>query len=159
MFCFSLLVLITDVSQQYCENIRSLKTLFGPCHVQILRINNGFYRYDNNDWLIVLGFNDMSTLVGHFVLSPREREKRDSRGDETSWQEVRNANHSTTCMDASLWIYDFGWFSVNGPVITVKIMSSWYYGYMKTYRQYFVIIFYLGSDWEWFVSEISHTTS
>ena len=32
--------------------------------------------------LIVLGFNDMSTLVGHFVSSPREREKRDSKGDE-----------------------------------------------------------------------------
>ena len=34
--------------------------------------------------LIVLGFNDTSTLVGHFVSSPREREKRDrrdSRGD------------------------------------------------------------------------------
>ena len=29
--------------------------------------------------LIVLGFNVMSTLVGHFVLSPREREKRDRR--------------------------------------------------------------------------------
>ena len=26
------------------------------------------------DWLIVLGFNDTSTLVGHFVSSPRERE-------------------------------------------------------------------------------------
>ena len=32
--------------------------------------------------LIVLGFNDTSTLVGHFVSSPREREKRDSKGDE-----------------------------------------------------------------------------
>ena len=35
--------------------------------------------------LIVLGFNDTSTLEGHFVSSPREREKRDrreSRGDE-----------------------------------------------------------------------------
>ena len=30
--------------------------------------------------LIVLGFNDTSTLVDHFVSSPREREKRD-RGD------------------------------------------------------------------------------
>ena len=30
----------------------------------------------------VLEFNDTSTLVGHFVSSPREREKRDSRGDE-----------------------------------------------------------------------------
>ena len=27
--------------------------------------------------LIVFGFNDTSTLVGHFVSSPREREKRD----------------------------------------------------------------------------------
>ena len=38
--------------------------------------------------LIVLEFNDMSTLVGHFVSSPREREKRDrrdSRGDENEW--------------------------------------------------------------------------
>ena len=29
--------------------------------------------------LIVLGFNDTSTLVSHFVSSPREREKRDRR--------------------------------------------------------------------------------
>ena len=36
--------------------------------------------------LIVLGFNDTSILVGHFVLSPREREKRDSRGDERKGQ-------------------------------------------------------------------------
>ena len=28
----------------------------------------------------------MSTLVGHFVLSRREREKRDSRGDEREGQ-------------------------------------------------------------------------
>ena len=39
--------------------------------------------------LIVLGFNDTSTLEGHFVSSPREREKRDrreSRGDERKGQ-------------------------------------------------------------------------
>ena len=39
--------------------------------------------------LIVLGFNDTSTLEGHFVSSPREREKRDrreSRGDERDGQ-------------------------------------------------------------------------
>ena len=29
--------------------------------------------------LIMLGFNDTSTLEGHFVSSPREREKRDRR--------------------------------------------------------------------------------
>ena len=38
-----------------------------------------------HEYIIVLGFNDTSTLEGHFVSSPREREKRDrreSRGDE-----------------------------------------------------------------------------
>ena len=50
------------------------------------------------NWLIVLGFNDMSTLVGHFVSSPREREKsdrRDSRRDEREGQgRKRNRNES-----------------------------------------------------------------
>ena len=52
-------------------------------------------------FLIVLGFNDTSTLVGHFVSSPREREKRDrrerreSRGDEREGQgRKRNRNES-----------------------------------------------------------------
>ena len=45
--------------------------------------------------MIVLGFNDKSTLVGHFVLSPREREKRDSRRDERQGQgRKRNRNES-----------------------------------------------------------------
>ena len=38
---------------------------------------------------IVLGINDTSTLVGHFMSSPRETEKkgrRDSRGDEREGQ-------------------------------------------------------------------------
>ena len=47
-------------------------------------------------FLIVLGFNDTSTLEGHFVSSPREREKRDrreSRGDEREGQgRTRNRN-------------------------------------------------------------------
>ena len=43
--------------------------------------------------LTVLGFNDTSTLVGHFVSSPREREKRDSRVDERERQgRKRNKN-------------------------------------------------------------------
>ena len=50
------------------------------------------------DFLIVLGFNDTSTLEGHFVSSPREREKRDrreSRGDEREGQgRKRNRNES-----------------------------------------------------------------
>ena len=42
--------------------------------------------------MFVLGFNDRSTLVGHFMSSPREREKRDtcsrdSRGDERGREE------------------------------------------------------------------------
>ena len=49
-------------------------------------------------WLTVLGFNDTSTLVGHFVLFPREREKRDrrdSKGDEREGQgRKRNRNES-----------------------------------------------------------------
>ena len=47
--------------------------------------------------LIMLGFNDTSTLVGHFVSSPREREKRDrrdSRGDEREGQGRKNRNES-----------------------------------------------------------------
>ena len=39
--------------------------------------------------LIVFGFNETSTLVGHFLSSPREREKRgrrDSSGDEREGQ-------------------------------------------------------------------------
>ena len=47
---------------------------------------------------IVLRFNDTSTLVGHFVLSPREKEKRDRRdssGDEREGQgRKRNRNKS-----------------------------------------------------------------
>ena len=53
---------------------------------------------DFDGWLIVLGFNDTSTLEGHFVSSPREREKRDrreSRGDEREGQgRKRNRNES-----------------------------------------------------------------
>ena len=48
--------------------------------------------------LIVLGFYDMSTLVGHFVSSSREKEKRDrkdSRGDEREVQgRKRKVNES-----------------------------------------------------------------
>ena len=53
---------------------------------------------DLNQELIVLGFNDTSTLVGHFVSSPREWEKsdrRDSRRDEREEQgRKRNRNES-----------------------------------------------------------------
>ena len=48
--------------------------------------------------LIVLGFNNTPTFVGHFVSSPREREerdRRDSRGDEREGQRrKKNRNGS-----------------------------------------------------------------
>ena len=47
--------------------------------------------------LIVLGFNDTSTLVGHFVSSPREKEKRDrreSRDEREGQRRKRNRNES-----------------------------------------------------------------
>ena len=48
--------------------------------------------------LIELGFNDTSTLVGHFVSSPREREKRDRRDSKRDEREgqgrKRNRNES-----------------------------------------------------------------
>ena len=47
--------------------------------------------------LILLGFNDTSTLMGHFVSSPREREKKDRRDirDEREEQgRKRNRNKS-----------------------------------------------------------------
>ena len=77
---------------------------------------NGFFINSKWRWpvkvqfganLIALGFNDTSTLVGHFVSSSREREKRDrrdSRGDEREghgrnseenewkWRNRRNKN-------------------------------------------------------------------
>ena len=46
----------------------------------------------------MLGFNNTSTLVGHFVSSPRERvkrDRRDSRGDEREGHgRKRNRNES-----------------------------------------------------------------
>ena len=52
------------------------------------------------DWLIVLGFNDVPTLVAHFVSSPRERKERernDSRrkkgtGKKEEWK-LRNGRN------------------------------------------------------------------
>ena len=39
--------------------------------------------------MIVLGFNDTSTLVGHFVSSPREREKSDRRDEQNETEEIK----------------------------------------------------------------------
>ena len=61
-------------------------------------MNGEHVQDDRIGWLIVLRFNDTSTFVGHFVSSPREREKRDRRdsnGDEREGQgRKRNRNES-----------------------------------------------------------------
>ena len=50
--------------------------------------------YHINGYLIVLGFYHMSTLVGHFVSSRREREKRDSRDEREGQGRKRKMNES-----------------------------------------------------------------
>ena len=56
------------------------------------------YKLQGGGLVIVLRFNDTSTLMAHFMLSPRERQKRDrrdSRGDEREGQgRMRNKNES-----------------------------------------------------------------
>ena len=44
--------------------------------------------------LIVLGFKDTSTLVGHFVSSPREREKRDRKDCRWKREQGRKRNRN-----------------------------------------------------------------
>ena len=47
----------------------------------------------------MLGFNDTSSLVGHFVSSPREKDKRDGRdsgGDERKGLIVLGFNNTST---------------------------------------------------------------
>ena len=79
--------------------------LLFQCHWNHSRIPMSIFQWQWNSneglkgfRLIVLGFNDTSTLEGHFVSSPREREKRDrreSRGDEREGQgRKRNRNES-----------------------------------------------------------------
>ena len=48
-----------------------------PHHYRVAGYNN----LKKKKKLVVLGFNNMSALVGHFVLSPRKREKSDRKGD------------------------------------------------------------------------------
>ena len=73
-----------------------------PCHLKVYQVglssDVSTDKMANSVVLIVLGFNDTSTLEGHFVSSPREREKgdrRESRGDEREGQgRKRNRNES-----------------------------------------------------------------
>ena len=55
------------LDQDYCNKLHILKDR--QCRSRSVVFFRSF----------VFGFNNTSTLVGHFVLSPREREKRDTR--------------------------------------------------------------------------------
>ena len=80
-------VLTITSTIKYNQTVITIKTVKQTI---VTAINSAIWIYsDVIDWLIVLGFNDTSTLEGHFVSSPREREKRDrreSRGDEREGQ-------------------------------------------------------------------------
>ena len=52
-----------------------------------IRSGHGILIYSAWHWLIVLRFNDMSTLVGHFVSFSRGKEKRKFRRDNTDERE------------------------------------------------------------------------
>ena len=88
-------ILLKDLSST--TELQSLTNTIGELHETVESLETSM-----TDWglelLIVLGFNDTSTLEGHFVSSPREREKRDrreSRGDEREGQgRKRNRNES-----------------------------------------------------------------
>ena len=95
--CCCLLLLITCYpvlcfSFFVCPLILLPCTDIGFCKLQIVL---PFYCYC---FLIVLGFNDTSTHVGHFVSSPREREKRDrrnsTRGEREGQGRKKNRNES-----------------------------------------------------------------
>ena len=71
--------------------------------------------------LIVLGFNDTSTFVGHFVSSPREREKRDSRGDEREGQgRKRNRNEREETEEIKTFPSTFTCYKDSKPCQTVS---------------------------------------
>ena len=74
--------------------------------------------------LIVLGFNDTSTLVGHFVSSLRKKEKRDrrdSRRDEREEQgRQRNRNESKETEEIKTFPLTLTCYKDSRPCPTVR---------------------------------------
>ena len=62
---------------------------------------------DINTPLIVLGFNNTSTLVGHFVSSPRERDKRDRRDSRRDEREEQGRKRNRKEMEETEEIKTF----------------------------------------------------
>ena len=71
-----------------------------------------------------VGFNDTSTLVGHFVSSPREREKRDrrdNRGDERKEQgRKRNWNKREETEERKTFPFTITCYKDSSPCPTVS---------------------------------------
>ena len=67
-------------------------------------------QFTYHTFLIVLGFNDTSTIVGHFVSSPREKEKLD-RKDRRDKEEPGRKRNKNECEETeeinqiSLYLY------------------------------------------------------
>ena len=62
---------------------------------------------DINTSLIMLAFNDTSTLVGHFVSSPRERDKRDRRDSRRDEREEQGRKRNRKEMEETEEIKTF----------------------------------------------------
>ena len=73
--------LVTNMFRNYC--MIGIRYQWSLSRCQVLGVFTVFSGQSILIW-IVLGFNNSSTLVGHFVLSPREslRDRRDNTGDE-----------------------------------------------------------------------------
>ena len=68
----------------------------------------------------MLGFNDMSTLVGHFVSSPTEREKRERRDSRLDEREGQNRKKKMNVSEDTEEIKTFPLYSHLLPCPTVS---------------------------------------
>ena len=109
-----------NVMMKTClHNFDSLKP-----HLYIVKLGfTGVYIIFFCSW-IVLGFNDKSTIVGHFVSSPREREKsdrRDSGRDEREEEgRKRNRNQSEETEEIKHSLSAFTYYKDSRPCSTVN---------------------------------------
>ena len=89
LMCLKYCSMANSVDPDRCHILWHLVWVYNVCKGVSVPVSNlGLFLYPQHNYFfmifIVFGFNDTSTHVGHFVLSPREREKRDrkdSRGD------------------------------------------------------------------------------
>ena len=114
----------TDDRQTDSEACLYYKLTYEPKSSGELKLSISF------SWKSVLGFNDTSTLVGHFVSSPREREKRDrrdSRRDEREGQgRKRNMNESVETEEIKNHLPTLTCYKDSRPCPTVSWTPRWH---------------------------------